>query len=58
MNIIVDRGDQQFNVGSEPYGEPVMINFHKVLSLPEMKASVHEHKNLHTDLPGVEPRTL
>jgi hypothetical protein len=47
MRMVVSRDDLELNVDSEPQGEgPVFFTF--------LKVSIHEQKNLPTDLTGDE----
>jgi hypothetical protein len=49
IKMMVSIGDLQFNVGSEPQWRSGIFHFPKV-SLTDMKSSVCEQKNPHTNL--------
>jgi hypothetical protein len=52
MRMMADRGDQLFNVDSEPQLYPDILHIPKVTSLAEVKASVCGQKNPHRNLDG------
>jgi hypothetical protein len=61
IRVIVERGDLQLAVDSEPLGEGVCAGIHfifKILFLVEVKVSICEQKSAHTDLTRIQVGTL
>jgi hypothetical protein len=50
MIMTVGRRDLQFNISFKPWLGPSIFHFPEVLSLAEVKTSVCEQKNQHTDM--------